>query len=320
MGRLVGSWVLEAPIGSGSFAVVWRARHVRSGAVAAVKEINTEKVSPPSHPHHHTAALPLWPQGGEGALHRRTDRGNGPEPEGGHAVTARSATWRTGVAPPHRPGAPPAPPLPHDRPAPHPFSTAKPQAAGEPGERDRGAGGDEAPQHRVHAGPRAGGCPRAAFTAHSGTALCDCVAPDPRRGSKAHGTHWSRGGAPPSCPGRVARHAPTLNTRAHPPYRRRARRCTAALWPAPAGDAVRLCIMPLRRPPTPRHALPTPRPTAPHPTPRRRSPGASSWSSSSAGRATWGSTCGATAAWARPPPGSSCSSWPRGSRRCGSKT
>ena len=43
--RLVGDWALEQEIGAGSFAVVWRARHASSGAPAAVKEINTEKLN-----------------------------------------------------------------------------------------------------------------------------------------------------------------------------------------------------------------------------------------------------------------------------------
>ncbi len=45
MARVVGSWRLEQPIGSGSFAVVWRARHCTSGVLAAVKEINTARLS-----------------------------------------------------------------------------------------------------------------------------------------------------------------------------------------------------------------------------------------------------------------------------------
>lgn len=43
--RTVGSWALETPIGSGSFALVWKAVHVQSGTVAAVKEINTDKLN-----------------------------------------------------------------------------------------------------------------------------------------------------------------------------------------------------------------------------------------------------------------------------------
>ena len=43
--RVVGNWVLEQPIGSGSFALVWRAHHAQSGALAAVKEINTDKLN-----------------------------------------------------------------------------------------------------------------------------------------------------------------------------------------------------------------------------------------------------------------------------------
>ena len=43
--RCVGSWVLEGELGRGSFAVVWRARHATTGAPAAVKEINTDKLN-----------------------------------------------------------------------------------------------------------------------------------------------------------------------------------------------------------------------------------------------------------------------------------
>jgi hypothetical protein len=43
--RVVGNWILEGELGRGSFAVVWRARHATSGAPAAVKEINTDKLN-----------------------------------------------------------------------------------------------------------------------------------------------------------------------------------------------------------------------------------------------------------------------------------
>ncbi len=43
--RAVGPWLLEQEIGAGSFAVVWKARHSGTGAAAAVKEINTEKLN-----------------------------------------------------------------------------------------------------------------------------------------------------------------------------------------------------------------------------------------------------------------------------------
>ena len=43
--RVVGRWVLAAHIGSGSFAVVWRARHAETGAEAAVKEINLDRLN-----------------------------------------------------------------------------------------------------------------------------------------------------------------------------------------------------------------------------------------------------------------------------------
>lgn len=45
-GRLVGNYVLEKQIGSGSFSVVWRARHIhRRGYEVAIKEIATQKLT-----------------------------------------------------------------------------------------------------------------------------------------------------------------------------------------------------------------------------------------------------------------------------------
>jgi serine/threonine protein kinase len=45
--HLKPQWALEQPIGSGSFAIVWKAHHVVDvELVAAVKEINTEKLNP----------------------------------------------------------------------------------------------------------------------------------------------------------------------------------------------------------------------------------------------------------------------------------
>lgn len=43
--REAGQWVLEREIGSGSFAKVWRATHKQTQQVAAVKEINLDKLS-----------------------------------------------------------------------------------------------------------------------------------------------------------------------------------------------------------------------------------------------------------------------------------
>jgi serine/threonine-protein kinase ULK/ATG1 len=43
--RHVGDWVLEREIGSGSFAKVWRATHRSTQQVAAVKEINMDKLN-----------------------------------------------------------------------------------------------------------------------------------------------------------------------------------------------------------------------------------------------------------------------------------
>lgn len=44
--RLVGDYILGQRIGSGSFAVVWRARHRQSGLEVAVKEIDDKLLSP----------------------------------------------------------------------------------------------------------------------------------------------------------------------------------------------------------------------------------------------------------------------------------
>ncbi len=43
--RTVGNWEIEDVIGQGSFAIVWKARHTVTGALAAVKEINTDKLN-----------------------------------------------------------------------------------------------------------------------------------------------------------------------------------------------------------------------------------------------------------------------------------
>eukprot|EP00877_Chromochloris_zofingiensis_P000465 jgi/Chrzof1/10419/UNPLg00345.t1 len=44
-GKCLGPWILEQQIGSGSFAVVWKARHQGTGTIAAVKEINTDTLN-----------------------------------------------------------------------------------------------------------------------------------------------------------------------------------------------------------------------------------------------------------------------------------
>jgi serine/threonine protein kinase len=41
----VGEWELDSWVGSGSFAVVWRGRHVRTNTLVAVKEVNTFKLN-----------------------------------------------------------------------------------------------------------------------------------------------------------------------------------------------------------------------------------------------------------------------------------
>lgn len=50
MARVIGTqrrWELHpVPIGSGSFAIVWKASELGTGQTAAVKEINTDKLSP----------------------------------------------------------------------------------------------------------------------------------------------------------------------------------------------------------------------------------------------------------------------------------
>jgi hypothetical protein len=43
--RVVGAWRLHAQIGAGSFATVHRAAHVEHGGAAAVKEIDTRRLS-----------------------------------------------------------------------------------------------------------------------------------------------------------------------------------------------------------------------------------------------------------------------------------
>lgn len=43
--RTVGDWVLQQRIGSGSFAVVWKASHKTSGRIAAIKEISTDRLN-----------------------------------------------------------------------------------------------------------------------------------------------------------------------------------------------------------------------------------------------------------------------------------
>ncbi|KAL1350287.1 hypothetical protein HN51_014394 [Arachis hypogaea] len=44
--RVIGDYILGPKIGSGSFAVVWRSRHRKSGTVVAVKEIDKKQLSP----------------------------------------------------------------------------------------------------------------------------------------------------------------------------------------------------------------------------------------------------------------------------------
>lgn len=44
--RVVGAWRLGAQIGAGSFAVVHRATHVADATLAAVKEVDTKRLSP----------------------------------------------------------------------------------------------------------------------------------------------------------------------------------------------------------------------------------------------------------------------------------
>ena len=44
-GRVVGDYVLQQQIGSGSFADVWRAQHKVTRDVVAIKEIATDKLN-----------------------------------------------------------------------------------------------------------------------------------------------------------------------------------------------------------------------------------------------------------------------------------
>lgn len=43
--RDAGDWILEHEIGSGSFAKVWKATHRHTRQIAAVKEINVDKLN-----------------------------------------------------------------------------------------------------------------------------------------------------------------------------------------------------------------------------------------------------------------------------------
>lgn len=43
---LIGNYILETRIGSGSFAVVWKSRHRHLGTVVAIKEIHRKKFLP----------------------------------------------------------------------------------------------------------------------------------------------------------------------------------------------------------------------------------------------------------------------------------
>ena len=42
---MIGDWELVQNIGAGSFAVVWKARHIATGEVVAIKEISTDKLN-----------------------------------------------------------------------------------------------------------------------------------------------------------------------------------------------------------------------------------------------------------------------------------
>ena len=43
--RTVGEWVISTHIGSGSFAIVWKARHRLTGQESAIKEIALDKLN-----------------------------------------------------------------------------------------------------------------------------------------------------------------------------------------------------------------------------------------------------------------------------------
>lgn len=43
--RTVGDWEISTHIGSGSFAIVWKARHRLTGQEAAIKEIALDKLN-----------------------------------------------------------------------------------------------------------------------------------------------------------------------------------------------------------------------------------------------------------------------------------
>lgn len=44
--RIVGKYIVTQQIGSGSFAVVWKARSMETGEEVAIKEIATDKLNP----------------------------------------------------------------------------------------------------------------------------------------------------------------------------------------------------------------------------------------------------------------------------------
>lgn len=43
--RIIGSWEILEVVGSGSFAIVWKARHITTGTLAAVKEILSDRLN-----------------------------------------------------------------------------------------------------------------------------------------------------------------------------------------------------------------------------------------------------------------------------------
>lgn len=43
--RIIGNWEITEVLGSGSFAIVWKARHTTTGTLAAVKEVLTDRLN-----------------------------------------------------------------------------------------------------------------------------------------------------------------------------------------------------------------------------------------------------------------------------------
>lgn len=173
--RLVGSWALGAHIGAGSFAIVWRARHVE------VRAAQQACASCPAR----ACCLACSAAGGSAAAahSRRPSASNPPHPHSLHSPTDGRGGGGQGDQP-----------VPPER-----------QAAAEPGERGGHTAAHPAPQHcppaRGGGGARERGA-RAALGEHKhGRDMCVQPLP-PRRACAGHALqHWPfitlTGGRPP---------------------------------------------------------------------------------------------------------------------------